>query len=91
MSQLSKQRKFLSLEEKPRVITLPRAGKQKSTIAEEFEIPVSSLSTMLKSKDTIAKKLASGTSEKHKKLSQPVLEALYKAGYPHFGGNLRAG
>ncbi|KAH7960026.1 hypothetical protein HPB49_016267 [Dermacentor silvarum] len=84
MSPPTKKRKFLSLEEKAKVIAQAEGGKRKSVIAEEFGIPASSLSTILKCKDAIAKALASGTSAKHKKVTQPVHEDLDKAVYTWF-------
>ncbi|KAH8026875.1 hypothetical protein HPB51_026210 [Rhipicephalus microplus] len=83
MAQPAKKRKFLSLEDKARIIAQAEAGK-KALIAEEFGIAASSLSTILKSKDAIGKALASGTSAKHKKVTQPVHEALDKAVYTWF-------
>ncbi|XP_075732481.1 tigger transposable element-derived protein 6 [Rhipicephalus microplus] len=83
MVQPAKKRKFLSLENKARIIAQAKAGK-KALIAEEFGIAASSLSTILKSKDAIGKALASGTSAKHKKVTQPVHEALDKAVYTWF-------
>ncbi|KAH7932909.1 hypothetical protein HPB49_004681 [Dermacentor silvarum] len=80
----TKKRKFLSLEEKAKVIAQAEGGKRKSVIAEEFGIPASSLSTILKCKDAIVKALASGTSAKHKKVTQPVHEDLDKAVYTWF-------
>ncbi|KAH8040924.1 hypothetical protein HPB51_013094 [Rhipicephalus microplus] len=84
MEQLAKKRKFLSLEDKARIIAQAEAGKRKALIAEEFGIGASSLSTILKNKDAIGKALASGTSAKHKKVTQPVHEALDKAVYTWF-------
>ncbi|KAH8008773.1 hypothetical protein HPB51_004163 [Rhipicephalus microplus] len=84
MAQPAKKRKFLSLEDKARIITQAEAGKKKALIAEEFGIAASSLSTILKSMDAIGKALASGTSAKHKKVTQPVHEALDKAVYTWF-------
>ncbi|KAH8032775.1 hypothetical protein HPB51_001834 [Rhipicephalus microplus] len=84
MAQPAKKRKFLSLEDKARIIAQAKAGKKKALIAEEFGIAASSLSTILKSKDAIGKALASGTSAKHKKVTQPVHEALDKAVYTWF-------
>ncbi|KAL3198340.1 hypothetical protein MRX96_044380 [Rhipicephalus microplus] len=70
MAQPAKNRKFLSLEDKARIIAQAEAGKKKALIAEEFGIAASSLSTILKSKDAIGKALASGTSAKHKKCAE---------------------
>ncbi|KAH8018956.1 hypothetical protein HPB51_014022 [Rhipicephalus microplus] len=84
MVQPVKKRKFLSLENKARIIAQAKAGKKKALIAEEFGIAASSLSTILKSKDAIGKALASGTSAKHKKVTQPVHEALDQAVYTWF-------
>ncbi|KAH7979566.1 hypothetical protein HPB49_009889 [Dermacentor silvarum] len=84
MSPPTKKRKFLSLEEKAKVIAQAEGGKRKSVIVENFGIPASSLSTILKCKDAIAKALASGSSAKHKKVTQPVHEDLDKAVYTWF-------
>ncbi|KAH8009896.1 hypothetical protein HPB51_021694 [Rhipicephalus microplus] len=83
---------FFSVDVKDLYYSLPmdqvcaeaEAGKKKALIAEEFGIAASSLSTILKSKDAIGKALASGTSAKHKKVTQPVHEALDKAVYTWF-------
>lgn len=72
---------LLSLEENARIIAQAEAGKKKALIAEEIGIAASSLSTILKSKDATGKALASGTSAKHKKFTEPVHEALDKTVY----------
>lgn len=84
MAQPTKKRKFLSLEDKARIIAEAESGKKKANIAEDFGIAPSSLSTILKSKESIAKALASGTSAQHKKVTQPLHEDLDKAVYTWF-------
>ncbi|KAH8018243.1 hypothetical protein HPB51_000854 [Rhipicephalus microplus] len=78
MSQLAKKRKFLSLEDKALINADADAGSKNLRITETFRIAASSVSTILK------KALSSGTSAKHKKLMQPMHDALDKAVYTWF-------
>lgn len=79
-----KKRKFLSLEDKARILTEVASGQKKSDVAAKFGISPSSLSTILKSKDAIEKALASGTSAKRTKLTPSAHEELEKAVYKWF-------
>lgn len=81
-----RKRKFLSLKEKAQVIAEAESGKKKSNIAHDFGISPSSVSTVLKNKDSIQKALASGTSAQHKKVTLPKHEELDKAVYTWFVG-----
>ncbi|KAH9360617.1 hypothetical protein HPB48_007562 [Haemaphysalis longicornis] len=72
-------RKFLSLEEKARIISKASTSRKKGDIAAEFVISNSTLSTTLKSKDAISSALSSGTSTKRKKLMQGAHEDLEEA------------
>lgn len=77
-------RKFLSLEEKARIISEASTGRKKGDIAAEFGVSNSTLSTILKSKDAITSALSSGTSTKRKKLTQGAHEDLEKALFKWF-------
>ncbi|XP_037512204.2 tigger transposable element-derived protein 6-like [Rhipicephalus sanguineus] len=80
----SKKRKFISLEQKAEIVAAAAAGRKKGSIADEYGISPSSLSTILKSEASISKALASGTSAQRKKTTQPVHEDLDKAVYAWF-------
>lgn len=84
MAVATKKRKFLSLEEKAQIIAEAAAGRKKANIAHDFGISPSSLSTVLKNKDSIHKALASGTSAQHKKVTLPKHDELDKAVYTWF-------
>ncbi|XP_070377297.1 tigger transposable element-derived protein 6-like [Dermacentor albipictus] len=84
MATSSRKRKFLSLEEKARIISAASSGRKKGDVAADFGISQSTLSTILKSKDAIAQALSSGTSAKRKKLTQAAHEDLEKALYTWF-------
>ncbi|KAH7977776.1 hypothetical protein HPB49_003526 [Dermacentor silvarum] len=78
-----KKQKFLSLDDKVRILA-DVASEQKGDIVEKLGIPPSSLSTILKSKEAIAQTLALGTSAKRKKLTLSAHEVLDKAKYMWF-------
>lgn len=80
----TKKRKFLSLEQKAQITAAAATGRKKGSIAEEYGISPSSLSTILKSEASISKVLASGTSVQRKKTTQPAHEDLDKAVYTWF-------
>lgn len=84
MATKTKKRKFLSLEEKAKIIAEAEGGRKKANIAHDFGISPSSLSTVLKNKDSIHKALASGTCSQHKKVTLPKHDELDKAVYTWF-------
>lgn len=77
----SKKKKFLSLEQKAKIIAAAAAEWQKEggCIAEGYDISPRSLSTILKSFASILNALASGTSAQQKKTTQPAHVELDKA------------
>ncbi|KAH7948858.1 hypothetical protein HPB49_002820 [Dermacentor silvarum] len=79
-----KKRKFLSLEDKARILAEVASGQKKANVLEKFGISPSSLSTILKFKEAIEQALASGTSAKQKKPTPSAQEKLDKAMHTWF-------
>ncbi|XP_072145523.1 tigger transposable element-derived protein 6-like [Dermacentor andersoni] len=77
-------RKFLSLEDKARILAEVASGQKKGDVAEKFGISPSLLSTILKSKEAIAQALALGASAKRKKRMPSAHKDLGKAMYTWF-------
>lgn len=79
-----KKRKFLTLEQKSAIIAEAAKGRKKSDIAEEYNIPCSSLSTILKGKDSIMAALQNGARAQHRTVATPVYEDIDKALFQWF-------
>lgn len=75
---------FLLLEQKAEIIAAAVTGRNNGSIAEEYGVSSSSLSTILKSEASISKALVSGTPAQRKKMIQPAHEYLDKTVYACF-------
>lgn len=64
-----KKQKFLSFKEKAQIIADVERGRKMEGIVDDFGIPCSLLSTILKSKVSIARAISSGVSKQWKKLT----------------------
>lgn len=80
----SGKRKVLSIDDKAKIIRAVASGEKKKAVAERFGVPQSSLSTILKAKDTILASLQSGTSGQRKRLKLAAYEDVDKAVFTWF-------
>ncbi|KAH6921566.1 hypothetical protein HPB50_002231 [Hyalomma asiaticum] len=83
MSSVPRKRKVLSFEEKFAIINAVSAGEKKKDVAARFNIPASSLSTILSAKDSIREAAESGTGSK-KRLKKSTYADVDKAVFTWF-------
>lgn len=79
-----RKRRFISLQDKARLINEASSSKKKTEIAVNFDITQSMLSLILNFKDATFKDLSLGTPVIHNKLTQPAHGGLEKALYMWF-------
>lgn len=84
MSSVPRKRKVLSLEDKLAIVNAVSAGEKRKDVAARFNIPASSLSTILHSKDSIRDAVESGTSSKKKRLKTSTYADVDKAVFTWF-------
>lgn len=84
MSATVKKRKVLSFEDKLAIVNAVSAGEKKKDVAARFNIPASSLSTILSSEKSIRSAVESGTSAKKKRLKTSTFADVDKAVFTWF-------
>lgn len=84
MSSVPRKRKVLSFEEKLAIVNAVSAGEKKKDVAARFNIPASSLSTILSAKDSIREAAESSTGAKKKRLKKSTYADVDKAVFTWF-------
>ncbi|XP_037518472.1 tigger transposable element-derived protein 4-like [Rhipicephalus sanguineus] len=84
MSSVPRKRKVLSFEEKFAIVNAVSADEKKKEVAARFNIPASSLSTILSAKDSIREAAESGTGSKKKRLKKSTYTYVDKAVFTWF-------
>ncbi|XP_064462137.1 tigger transposable element-derived protein 6-like [Ornithodoros turicata] len=80
----ARKRKIITLEDKAKILEAVGNEEKKKDVAERYGIPQSSLSTILKAKDSILDGLKKGTSSQCKRLKGAMYDDVDKAVYSWF-------